>query len=156
MHTLSSPCCWQIVPLEQSHYPHWKTLLEGYATFYQRNITCQIEHNLWEWLLDPHHPLVGRVAKNGEKLAGFMHFRAMPSPLRGGNIGFLDDLYVASHYRKQGIARLLLMHLRDYANSEGWEIVRWITDKNNHQARKLYDQYANNTNWRVYEMVSNA
>ena len=29
-----------------------------------------------------------------EKIIAFAHYRQMPSPLRGKNIGFLDDLFV--------------------------------------------------------------
>ena len=34
-----------------------------------------------------------------DNIVGFAHYRRMPSPLRGQDIGFLDDLFVDPKHR---------------------------------------------------------
>jgi hypothetical protein len=55
---------------------------------------------VWSWIFDEDNEFYALVAKNGsDKYLGLMHYRAMPSPLRGALIGFLDDLYVKPEAR---------------------------------------------------------
>ena len=56
----------------------------------------------------------------------------MPSPLRGAEIGFLDDLFVDPTSRGQRIKRWDEM-LRDHGR-QCWPMIRWITRDNNHGA----------------------
>ncbi len=65
----------------------------------------------WGWLIDSSHPLQGLVAVQEAALVGMAHFRAIPSPLRGQNIGFLDDLVVLPSARG-GVGQLLLDELQ--------------------------------------------
>ena len=51
----------------------------------------------------------------------------MPSPLRGQNIGFLDDLVVLPSARGGGVGQLLLDELQRIGLQEGWGLFRWIT-----------------------------
>ena len=80
----------------------------------------------------------------------------MPSPLRGKNIGFLDDLIVLPKNRGSNAARMLLDELKMIAKSEEWGVIRWITRDNNYRARSLYDQLAQKTDWNMYEMSIDA
>ena len=83
---------------------------------------------------------------------GLAHFRAMPSPLRGTNIGFLDDLFVLSEKRGGKVVTLLIEELEKEAVEKNWGIIRWITQDNNYRARNLYDKISQKTNWNTYEM----
>ncbi len=40
-----------------------------------------------------------------------MHFRGMPSPLRGKNVGLLDDLFVLPELRETGVVVQLIQQL---------------------------------------------
>ena len=62
--------------------------------------------------MDSSHPLQGLVAVQEAALLDMAHFRAMPSPLRGQNIGFLDDLIVHPSARGGGVGQLLLGELQ--------------------------------------------
>ena len=44
-----------------------------------------------------------------------MHYREMPSPLRGQNVGFLDDLFVHPDYRGKSVVDELFAALRQAA-----------------------------------------
>ena len=76
----------------------------------------------------------------------------MPSPLRGTNLGFLDDLVVRPQDRGSDTARLLLDALKSIGKSQKWAKIRWITRDDNYRARALYDKLATKTNWTMYEM----
>lgn len=142
-----------IKSLEQDHYDQWLSLYHGYADHYRATLTETGIKTTWGWLMDDAHPLTGLVALDGQQLIGLAHFRAMPSPLRGAEIGFLDDLFVDPASRGQQAGELMLMALKEIASDEGWAMVRWITRDNNYRARSLYDRHAIKTDWNTYEML---
>ena len=77
----------------------WIVLFQGYADFYQVQINEKIINTVWKWLHTPEHELQGLVGEINNKVIAFAHYRRMPSPLRGKDIGFLDDLYVHTDFR---------------------------------------------------------
>ena len=102
--------------------------------------------------MDKTHPLKGLVAEVDGRLIGLAHYRAMPRPLWGKNIGFLDDIIVAPAFRGSEAAKLLLNELKSIGYREKWGTVRWITRDNNYRARALYDKVALKTDLNIYEM----
>ena len=142
-----------IQALAQDHYDQWLSLYHGYADHYRATLTETGIKTTWGWLMDDDQPLTGLVALDGKQVIGLAHFRAMPSPLRGAEIGFLDDLFVDPASRGQQAGELMLMALKEIAADEGWAMVRWITRDNNYRARSLYDRHAIKTDWNTYEML---
>jgi len=130
----------------------WAKLYRGYAAFYQREFTTEIERRLWDWLMDGAHEVEGIVCAQDGELLGFAHFRRMPSPLRAADAGFLDDLFVLPSARGKGVASALLAEVKRIAAQRGWPVVRWLTKEDNRRARSLYDQLAVCSDWKVYEM----
>ena len=138
--------------LRESDREEWLRLYEGYAEHYRVNLTDRGVATSWGWLMDSDHVLTGIVAELSGQPCGIAHFRAMPSPLRGQEVGFLDDLFVDPDCRGSGIADRLLEAIRQHAIASGWPVVRWITRDNNYRARGLYDRYATKSDWNTYEM----
>ncbi|MBT7204607.1 MAG: hypothetical protein HN867_14160 [Deltaproteobacteria bacterium] len=69
-------------------FEQWLEFYQVYAEHYRVALTeTGIQTT---WVMDSSHPLQGLVAVQGAALVDMAHFRAMPSPLRGQNIGFLD------------------------------------------------------------------
>lgn len=133
--------------------PDWTRLYHGYAEYYGMPMDDTILSTVWNWLQAPDEPLQGRLARNAEGTAiGLMHFRAMPSPLRGAKIGFLDDLYVDPAHRGNGAVDAMLEALREEARRQGWPFVRWITKEQNYRARGVYDRHATRTDWLTYQL----
>ena len=58
-----------------------------------------------------------------------MHFREMPSPLRGKKVGFLDDLFVLPESRGTGVVDEMFKKLSKESAKNWWPFVRWITAK---------------------------
>ena len=131
---------------------NWKKLYKGYADFYKSKINDKILDTVWSWLMDENHEVKGIVYEVDGNLTALAHYRAMPRPLKGKYIGFLDDLYVDPTYRNQKIAKKLMNEIKAISKSENWDLVRWITRQDNIKAKTLYDKISEKTNWDVYEM----
>ena len=117
-------------------------------------INDNIINTVWKWLHTSEHELQGIVGEINNKVIAFAHYRRMPSPLRGKDIGFLDDLYVLPECRGQQIGEQLIEQLKQISINKKWNLVRWITRDNNVRAKKVYDKVSNKTNWDVYELSS--
>ena len=131
----------------------WETLYHGYATFYKTTATPEGLENVWSWIFDETERFyaLGARDENG-KLIGFMHYREMPSPLRGAKVGFLDDLFVMPEKRGSGAVDALFASLEEDARAKGWPLVRWLTGDDNFRGRGVYDKVATRTMWITYQM----
>jgi ribosomal protein S18 acetylase RimI-like enzyme len=138
--------------LQADDRPAWEDLYHGYAEFYQVAMNARILDTVWGWIQDDANPFFGLIAKdaNGRAL-GLMHCRQMPSPLRGAQVGFLDDLFVAPSARGQGVVEALYQALNALGKEQGWPFIRWITAENNYRGRAVYDRLAEKTHWITYQ-----
>jgi len=130
----------------------WENLYEGYAKFYKVEMNKTILKTVWNWIHDKNHEVEGIVYEINNKIVGLAHYRKMPRPLRGQEIGFLDDLYVDPDYRRKGIGEKFLNYLKELSKSRGWNLIRWLTHDDNIKAKSLYDRAAEKTNWDLYEL----
>ena len=130
----------------------WRKLYQGYANFYKVEISKNTLDIVWNWLLDQNHELSGLVYEINNKLVAIAHYRRMPSPLRGKDIGFLDDLYVHPDFRGRKIGEEIINKLNHISQEKGWGLIRWITRNDNYNAKSLYDRVAKKSTWDVYEL----
>ena len=130
----------------------WEKLYQGYADFYKVEITEETLNTVWNWLHDLKHELNGLVYEIDNHIVAIAHYRQMPSPLRGKNIGFLDDLYVHPDFRGRKIGEDIINKLNEISKEKGWGLIRWITRNDNHSAKSLYDRIAKKSTWDVYEL----
>ena len=130
-------------------------LYKGYAEFYKMPMNDDILDKVWSWIFDKEMKFYAIGIKSSEgELIGFMHFREMPSPLRGSLVGFLDDLYIHPDFRGSGAVQLLFKELKSIAKENNWPYVRWITASDNHRARKVYDKLSGVIDFVTYQMQS--
>lgn len=142
-----------IRPLAHADRSGWDSLFSGYAAFYGVFQTPEMRDRVWGWIFDPTHPVEALVAETAEgALAGLAHFRAMPSPLRATEMGFLDDLFVDPTARGARVGEALIAALEQIAVERGWPAIRWMTADDNYRARSLYDRVARKTLWNLYEL----
>ena len=131
----------------------WEKLYKDYADFYKVKMNNKILQTVWGWLHDKNHEVQGIVYEIDNNIVALAHYRRMPSPLRGQDIGFLDDLYVDPKYRGQKIGEKLINKIKGISKFKGWNLVRWITRNDNARAKSLYDRVSKKTNWDTYELV---
>ena len=130
----------------------WEKLYKGYADFYKVEMNDKIFQTVWKWLHDKSHEVNGLVYEVDGNIVGLAHYRRMPSPLRGQDIGFLDDLFVDLEHRGQRIGEKLINKLKEISKSKRWNLVRWITREDNLRAKSLYNRVSEKTTWDVYEL----
>ena len=130
----------------------WGKLYKDYANFYKVEMNDKILQTVWSWLHNKNHEIEGLVYEIEGSIVSFAHYRRMPSPLRGKDIGFLDDLFVDPNYRGQKIGEKMLNKLKKISKSKGWNLIRWITRNDNLKAKSLYDRVSEKTNWDLYEL----
>ena len=145
----------KVIKLKLTDKRDWKRLYLGYADFYKMPMNDNILNTVWSWIFDEKNKFyaLGVISPEG-KLVGFMHFREMPSPLRGSLIGFLDDLYVHPDHRGSGVVQSLFKELKSLAEKKDWPYVRWITASDNHRARAVYDKISGTIDFVTYQMQS--
>ena len=130
----------------------WEKLYKGYADFYKVEMNDKILKTVWNWLHDKNHEVNGLVYEVDGNIVGLAHYRRMPSPLRGQDIGFLDDLFVDPEHRGQRIGEKLINKLKEISKSKWWNLVRWITREDNLRAKSLYNRVSEKTTCDVYEL----
>ena len=130
----------------------WKKLYKSYADFYKVEMNDKILQTVWKWLHDKSHEVNGLIYEVDGNIVGLAHYRRMPSPLRGQDIGFLDDLFVDPEHRGQRIGEKLINKLKEISKSKRWNLVRWITREDNLRAKSLYNRISEKTTWDVYEL----
>ena len=130
-----------------------EALYYGYAKFYKVPMDQDVLDTVWSWIFDQDNAFYALVAKDDTgRYLGLMHYRAMPSPLRGKMVGFLDDLFIKPEYRGKGIVDALYEALNSSAADKGWPFIRWITAENNYRGRGVYDKLSDKTQWVTYQM----
>ena len=142
-----------IRPIKIEDKKDWEKLYRGYADFYKVEMNDEILATVWKWLFDQNHEVSGLVFEENSKVIALAHYRKMPSPLRGKYIGFLDDLFVDSKYRRNGFGEQIIKELKAISKRNNWDLVRWITRDNNTIAKSLYEKLSKKTNWEVYELT---
>ena len=130
----------------------WQELYKGYANFYKVEMNNQILEAVWSWLHDKNHELNGIVYEIDENIVALAHYRRMPRPLKGKDVGFLDDLFVEPIHRGKKIGEKLLNELKNISKSKEWGLIRWLTRDDNLRAKALYDRVAKKTSWDLYEL----
>lgn len=145
---------WSVAAPVDADREAWRRLFDGYRRFYKVEPSDTGAETVWRWIQDPAHPTEALVARAADgRLGGLAHYRAMPSPLRGIEIGFLDDLFVDPAVRGGRLGERLIQAVAAVAAERGWPKLRWLTADDNYRARTLYDRVAAKTSWNLYEMT---
>jgi len=146
----------KVAALNLNDKDKWAQLYHGYAEFYKMKMNQDILDTVWSWIHSPEVKFYSIGVKSSEnELIGFMHYREMPSPLRGKLVGFLDDLFVHPDFRGTGAVQLLFGELKIQAKKNDWPYVRWITATDNSRARKVYNQISKPIDFVTYQMQIN-
>ncbi|MCH8532761.1 MAG: GNAT family N-acetyltransferase [Saccharospirillum sp.] len=133
---------YSITPLVEQDKPDWRRLFNGYADFYKTSLNEEVAEQVWQWLMDPDHVFEGLIMRDTDQQAiGIVHFRACPRSLSGGDIGFVDDIFIDPDARGSGAADLFVARLESIARERGWPLLRWVTQHFNDRGRAFYDRY---------------
>lgn len=133
--------------------PEWRRLWAGYTAFYRTDLPETVTRATWTRAMDPASGLLIRVAAQGAHLAGFALAILHPGSWTDRPICYLEDLFVDPDRRGGGVGRALIDDLLDLARQRGWSRLYWHTERENHTARRLYDQYISADDFVRYRIV---
>jgi ribosomal protein S18 acetylase RimI-like enzyme len=82
--------------------------------------------------------LVTTVAENKEEIVGTVEIALRAASILGNHYPYISNLAVNHAYRRQGIARKLLLKCEQIASAWGFEELSLHVLEDNHQAKQLY------------------
>ena len=140
----------KITSLSNADYDFWLILWQNYLTFYETSLPMSTTDATWHNLLDSNVPIYGFGAWQDGTLVGITHVVLHPSTWTSNGCCYLQDLYVSESIRGQGLGRVLIEQVYEFANEQNCNRVYWTTQEANTTARKLYDVIATQTDMVQY------
>lgn len=127
---------------QTSDHAQWMELWQGYLIFSGASVSDAVSSKTWDRFSDESIPMHCVVAEVDGELVGMVHFIYHPSTLTLGDIAYLQDVFVQSAYRGQGIGRALIEYVVSSAAQNKVSRVWWLVHEHNHNAMQLYDHLA--------------
>ena len=117
-------------------------LFDKYRVFYKQSSDIALAKSFIQSRLDNNESIIF-VALAGDDStvipAGFTQLYPIYSSVRAVKNWLLNDLYVDTTYRKQGIGESLIKTAMDFARAEGSTFVELSTAIDNFSAQRLYE-----------------
>ena len=130
----------------------WLPLWGEYLDFYGEPLSGTIARLTLQRFHDPGEPLWLLCAYSDDAMIGFVAYLFHRSTWAFRHYCYLEDLFVASDHRSQGVARRLIEAVAAAAAEAGSERLYWVTRANNTTAQALYDRLAEKTDFVQYRM----
>jgi len=135
----------------------WSSLWQAYLSFYHSEKLAKSTRDLlWQRIHTLEHPIRCLVAQDASReLVGLAHFFNHCDTWRKNDVCYLEDLYVSTKSRNQGIGKALIKAVYQQAIDNQWNKLYWHTKCDNRQARALYDQLTGGTDGFIsYRLVT--
>jgi len=143
----------RIRAVEENDRTDWEQLVDDYAKFYKVTPPVDAKKHAWDWIFDPNESFWCDLAiDNDSKPVGFVQYQLMHRSLAGAKVCYLSDLFVYPEQRGFGTGRALIDHVITFAQTNGIENIRWLTQDSNLTAKKLYDTYVAQSEFVMYSM----
>ncbi len=138
-------------PVGPSDEQAWLKLFRDYIAFYKASVPESVIALTWRRLLGQEDNMMALIACDGEGralgIAALVFHRSTWSPTW---YCYLEDLFVASEARGQGVGRALIEAIYAEADRRGVDRTYWATQDDNATARKLYDRVGQLTEFVQY------
>ncbi|HTK20683.1 MAG TPA: GNAT family N-acetyltransferase [Mucilaginibacter sp.] len=113
-------------------------LFDKYRVFYKKESDLSLAETFIKTRLDNNESVI-YVALDGEQPVGFTQLYPKYSSVSAVKNWILNDLYVESGYRKQGIGEALIKAAMEFAKGDGATYVQLETAVDNYTAQSLYE-----------------
>jgi GNAT superfamily N-acetyltransferase len=132
--------------LEAKDSAKWSSMWTEYLKFYDSKVTIDIREMTFTRLIDPNQKVQNcLVAERNGNLIGLVHFIYHAHNWKIEDVCYLQDLFVDSKARGQGVGGALIEKVYATADLNGTPSVYWMTQDFNVNARVLYDRIGNLT-----------
>ncbi|EMC0406847.1 GNAT family N-acetyltransferase [Vibrio fluvialis] len=130
----------QVVQATSSDLSAVAELFDAYRQFYNQPANLSAARDFIAQRLDTRDSVIF-VMQHDSELLGFAQLYPSFSSVAMKRMWYLNDLFVASAARRQGVAGLLLTHIRHYAKETQALTVKLATAVDNEQAKALYESH---------------
>ena len=132
----------------------WRVLWRAYLEFYGLKVSEEVYASTFSRLLSGDvGEFSGRIALVDGKPVGVVHYLFHRHCWRIEDVCYLQDLYAAPGVRGTGVGRALIEAVYREADASGAPRVYWLTQDDNHTARKLYDRIGRKSAFIKYDRV---
>ncbi len=132
----------------------WLDLWQSYQSFYDVVLSAEVTETTWQRFFETHEPVHARIALDGDRIVGIVHYLFHRSTWMIEPTCYLQDVFVDPAARGRGVARALIEAVYEEADRRGGRQVYWLTHNTNAVARGLYDKLAINAGFIVYERIA--
>ncbi|KAF2106659.1 acyl-CoA N-acyltransferase [Lophiotrema nucula] len=145
-----------ISTLKESDFATWSELWRKYLLHDGiTNMPEQQYQGSFARIIDENGDIYGLVVRDPEdptKILGLSHFVLQPSVRTEKPYAHMSDLFVDASARRKGYGRKLIMATAEAASQMGCSRLSWIMEKNNEEAKKLYEMVAGPSTHDLYRM----
>ncbi|MEX0307478.1 MAG: N-acetyltransferase family protein [Ruegeria sp.] len=130
-----------IRPLRPEDRDQWAEMWRDYLAFYETEVPDSTYKSTFARLLgDDPNDFSCFVADLDGQLLGLTHYLFHRHAWKEESVCYLQDLFARPEARGTGVGRALIQAVYDEADKQEAPAVYWLTQENNHTARKLYDR----------------
>ncbi len=132
----------QIKRITSAEYNLVTSLFDSYRVFYKQAPDMDLAENFIKARLQNNESIIFVAladADGVETPAGFTQLYPRLSSVRATKNWLLNDLYVDTHFRKQGIGEALIKTAMDFARNDGATYIKLETAIDNYTAQSLYE-----------------
>ena len=141
----------EIKPISQADYTQWLDLWQGYLSFYETELAKEVTQATFDRIIKSE--IHGAIAiDDSGKALGIVHWLTHLDTWSIEDTCYLEDLFVSSQARGQGVGRSLIRYVETWARQSNLAKVYWLTAENNLTARALYEKVADKTGFIHYEI----
>ena len=110
----------------------WLPLWNGYLNFYEAQPLKEVTNQTWLRFFDEAEPvhMLAAFDEAGD-MTGFVNYQFHRSTWAIGYYCYLEDLFVNPAFRGKGIARKLILAVREAAKTKQCDRVYWVTQESN-------------------------
>jgi len=117
-------------------------IFDEYRIFYEKKSDLKgAKEFLLDRFLNFQSIIFVAMDKENDTIVGFTQLYPTFSSLSMGRAIILNDLYVKKEYRRLGIAKSLLKHVKDFATHSNLKYVELSTSITNKNAQSLYETF---------------
>lgn len=128
--------------IKQDEFEQWLPFWKAYQEFYHVDLSDDITDSTWHRFFDTNQPMFCAVAKEGDKVLGFVHYLFHLSTWAGEDFCYLEDLFVSPEARGKQIGKQLIEFVKKEALTHKCARLYWHTQETNATAQRLYDWVA--------------
>lgn len=131
-----------VTPIEQKDYDQWLPYWQSYQEFYEVELLDEVTETTWNRFFNAEIPVYCAVARENDRILGFVHYVFHDSTWAVKNYCYLEDLFVDPTTRGKNIGKKLIEYVREKAKERECDRLYWHTQETNKRAQRLYDWVA--------------